>query len=169
MGNIIEPKCNVPIYLLSDSNTANICGKYDAYILLLCLSFIILSILCCFVSIFWMDNGYISFWKKMANESDEIYNSRIRNYMFWSFSIICTMILLFLTLPYFYGWYNSRIWQGEQLRKASYKNNGLDNKETIYNMERVDLTRANTRAVNNIALSNYLNSLAWFTYLIGKN
>ena len=90
MGNIFDPRCDVPIYLMPNVETAQKCGRYDAFMLMAIVLSLCLCVICCvFVLLQWVNGEPLI----EQNPQDRIGNKRDYGKIG---SVVCAMILVMM-------------------------------------------------------------------------
>lgn len=149
MASYINPKCAIPLFLMTNETDAIDCGKIDGNII-----FIILSIIIIIIGI------YIYQMYKPINQPNK--DNRFFKYVVVTIIII---LILWLVFPSLFQWMNKMKWKGYNAQIDSYLKQGYNKKDAVSQLQNLYQTKIQADAITNAA---YIMSSAYATGSIRK-
>lgn len=139
--SIFEPKCSMPLYLQSDSDMAQKCGRIDGIIFS-----IILSV---FVGIFGYAS-YINAEPKANATAEEIANAKQKRYFILG---ICggILILTWGLIPLISGFYSKRVWLGYDSEVKRLMDIGMSKNQAIQQVQALYQANIQAEAIRNMS------------------
>ena len=138
MASLIDPRCDVPLYLMENEYDVKRCGKLEGYIFSFFLSIIVIVI-----SILIYNR---KLRKDILTEDEEKKRGNRRLYKYMGITTII-VILIWLGSPLLTSWLKVKRWEGYKEQIKSYKNQGFTNTDAIKKIQDMHQTKIQANAI----------------------
>ena len=140
---LIDPKCNVPLFSMTNIETAYTCGNISGYLMAGTMTVVILLLM-----MFYL------------RKTTTVYNDTTKTTQttssinFASLTLgIFALVIVWVAIPSASAWLNARTWSGYNAQIEAYVSGGMPRAEALNRVQSLYQTNIQTNALNNVANS----------------